>query len=736
MTTSTDTTGKVTAARLRRDAYLYIRQSTLYQVANNTESTARQYDLRGRAIALGWSADRIHVIDIDQGHSGASAADREGFQHLVAEVSLGRAGIVLGLECSRLARNNADWQRLLQICAHNDTLILDEDGLYDPTSFNDRLLLGLKGQMSEAELHFLRARLRGGILAKARRGELKLQLPIGLVYDPRDQVTLDPDAGVHGALSLLFETFAATGSAFAVVKTFHDQQLRFPGRHRSGPHAGELYWNNLSHDQVLKVLHNPAYAGAYVYGRARHTTDLDGRPHTLVKPPGEWTVLIHDHHPGYLTWPQYQANQQTLAANAAAHGQNRKAGPPREGPALLQGLIICGRCGRRMTVRYHSRNDGTIVPDYVCQNDGIQNATPICQHISGAIIDAAVAELLLATLTPLALEVALSVSDELIQHAQHADSLRAAAVQRAQHAADHARRRYLAVDPGNRLVADALEADWNARLRELADAQDHYAAAKTAAAALDEQQRARIRALAADLPALWNNPATPARERKRLLRLLVSDVTLTRGQDTITTAIRFPGGSHHVLHLPVPLNAWQLRKTPDEVIELIDQLLEHHTYAQIAGTLNTRKAPHGGHATPWTGEHVAKYSNERGLRSHHQRLRDHGLLTLDEIAHQLPAHTQSIKRWHKLGLITGEQADDRGVFLYHPGQTRPTRTQVEQAGQKLADPHRSGRRNPHRVSGRPRTPRNVTAPCQDHISQPTQPATPAKYCATPPGGAV
>jgi len=400
MTTSTDTTGKVTAARLRRDAYLYIRQSTLYQVANNTESTARQYDLRGRAIALGWSADRIHVIDIDQGHSGASAADREGFQHLVAEVSLGRAGIVLGLECSRLARNNADWQRLLQICAHNDTLILDEDGLYDPTSFNDRALLGLKGQMSEFELHFLRARLRGGILAKARRGELKLQLPIGLAYDLRDQVTLDPDAGVRGALSLLFETFAATGSAFAVVKTFRDQQLLFPGRHRSGPHAGELYWNSLCHDQVLKVLHNPAYAGAYVYGRARHTTDLDGRPHTLARPPGEWTVLIHDHHPGYLTWPQYQANQQTLAANAAAHGHNRKAGPAREGPALLQGLIICGRCGRRMTVRYHRRNDGTTVPGYVCQHDGIQNATPICQHMPGAIIDAAVADLLLATLTP------------------------------------------------------------------------------------------------------------------------------------------------------------------------------------------------------------------------------------------------------------------------------------------------------------------------------------------------
>ncbi len=227
--------GVVDASSKLKRTYLYIRQSTLYQVANNTESTTRQYDLRGRAIALGWQAERIHVIDIDQGHSGASAADREGFQHLVAEVSMGKAGIVLGLECSRLARNNADWHRLLQICAHNDCLILDEDGCYDPTSFNDRLLLGMKGQLSEAELHFLRSRLRGGILAKARRGELKLQLPIGLAYDPRGQVTLDPDTGIRGALSHLFTTFASTGSAFAVVKTFRQTQLTFPGRHRSGP---------------------------------------------------------------------------------------------------------------------------------------------------------------------------------------------------------------------------------------------------------------------------------------------------------------------------------------------------------------------------------------------------------------------------------------------------------------------------------------------------------------------
>ena len=713
-----DTTGKVTASRLRRDAYLYIRQSTLYQVANNTESTTRQYDLRGRAAALGWPAERIHVIDIDQGHSGASAADREGFQHLVAEVSMGKAGIVLGLECSRLARNNADWHQLLQICAHNDCLILDEDGLYDPTSFNDRLLLGMKGQLSEAELHFLRSRLRGGILAKARRGELRLQLPIGLVYDPLGQVTLDPDAGVRGALSLLFETFTATSSAFAVVKTFRDQQLSFPGRHRSGPRAGELYWNSLSHDQVLRILHNPAYAGAYAYGRARHTTSLDGRHHTLSKPIDEWTVLIHDHHPGYVTWPRYQASLQVLAGNAAARGQDRNAGPPREGPALLQGLVVCGRCGRRMTVRYHTRADGTIVPDYVCQNDGIRAAQPICQHIGGAPVDTAISELILRALTPLALQTAVTVSDELVQQAGQADAIRAAHVQRAQHAADQARRRYLAVDPGNRLVADALEADWNARLRELAAAQDDYATAKTATAMLDEQQRARISALAADFPALWNNPATPMRERKRLIRLLITDVTLTRGQDTITAAARLPGGQHHTLHLPIPLNAWQERKTPATTITLIDQLLGTHTYSQVASALSQQGLA-SGDGKPWDADRVRAHCRTRQIPSLWQRLRNAGMLTLDETAQQLGAHPQSIKRWYRLSLITGHLADDRGTCLYHPGQARPAPALVEAAGKALGDTHRSGRSHHPGLGGPLQPPRNVSTPRDNHISDTT-----------------
>jgi DNA invertase Pin-like site-specific DNA recombinase len=702
-----DAVSKVTAGHLRRDAYLYVRQSTLYQVANNTESTRRQYDLRGRAIALGWPAGHVVTIDVDQGKSGASAASREGFQHLVAEVSLGKAGIVLGLECSRLARNNADWHRLLQICALNSTLILDEDGLYDPCNFNDRLLLGLKGTMSEAELSLIRARLRGGILAKARRGELALPLPVGLAYDACGQVALDPDAGVRRALHHLFGTFAATGSARAVVKAFRDESLSFPMHHQSGPHAGELYWTTLTHDRVLKVLHNPRYAGAYCYGRSRHTQDADGRYHTTAKPREEWTTLIPGAHPGYLSFAQYEANLAVLAANAAAHGQDRKAGPAREGPALLQGLVVCGKCGRRMTVRYHTRADGTAVPDYVCQADGITRGIPICQAIPGASIDAAIAALILDTLTPLALEVALTVTDELAARAAAADQIRAAHVQRAQHAADAARRRYLAVDPANRLVADALEADWNDKLRALADAHDDYEKASRATTSPDAAQRERIRALAADFPALWNNPATPMRERKRLIRLLITDATLIKASDGITVHVRWRGGQHHTLNLPLPLNAWQQRQTPQATIDLIDQLLGEHTYAQVTEILAQRGIT-SGEGNAFTDRRLRALCGRYQLHSHYQRLRDAGLLTLNEIAGQLDAHPQSIKRWYRLGLITGHLADDRGTCLYHPGQARPTPAQAEDTGKTLGNTHRSGR-SYHPSLGGP-LPQNVSAP--------------------------
>jgi DNA invertase Pin-like site-specific DNA recombinase len=419
----TDTNSKVSADHLRRDAYLYVRQSSLHQVINNTESSRRQYDLRGRAIALGWPLERVIVIDIDQGMSGSSAADREGFQRLVADVSLGRAGIVLGLECSRLARNNADWHRLLELCALSNTLICDEDGLYDPSSINDRLLLGLKGAMSEAELHILRSRMRGGVLSKARRGELRTPLPIGLTYDPLGKVVLDPDATVQGALRHLFECFQRTGSARAVVKEFAAQQLSFPQRIRNGPHKGEIVWAALDHYRVLQVLHNPRYAGAFCFGR-KQAQYVSGKTSYLRMPRDRWIALIQDTHPGYISFEQWETNQAALLANAQARGEERRASPPREGPALLQGMTVCGRCGARMTVRYHQRR-GLTFPDYLCQKESVERAAPnTCQVIPGAAVDDAIASMLLSTLTPLALEVALSVTAELEQRAEEADQLR------------------------------------------------------------------------------------------------------------------------------------------------------------------------------------------------------------------------------------------------------------------------------------------------------------------------
>ena len=345
--------GKVTAGHLKKTAYLYIRQSTLRQVFENAESTLRQYALRQRAVVLGWPPERIEVIDCDQGQSGASTGEREGFQKLVAEVGLGKAGIVMGLEVSRLARNCADWHRLLEICALSGTLILDEDGLYDPAHFNDRLLLGLKGTMSEAELHVLKARLRGGILNKAQRGELRIPLPAGLVYDPADRVVLDPDKQVQHILRHFFETFRRTGAAWATVQAFGKEGLKFPRHGQAG--SGQLIWQTLSHSVALDTLHNPRYAGAFCFGKTRSWKNSDGRRNIERVPCEQWPILIKDVHPGYISWEQFVENQKRLEHNQQARAIQRQSGPPREGPALLQGLVICGKCGRRMTLRYHQR---------------------------------------------------------------------------------------------------------------------------------------------------------------------------------------------------------------------------------------------------------------------------------------------------------------------------------------------------------------------------------------------
>ena len=474
---------KVTASHLERDAYLYVRQSTLRQVLENTESTHRQYALRQQAVALGWPTERVIVIDSDLGQSGTSVADRQGFQKLVTEVGLGHAGIVLGLEVSRLARNNADWHRLLEICALSDTLILDEDGLYDPSQYNDRLLLGLKGTMSEAEIHVLRARLEGGIQSKAQRGELKMRLPTGLVYDEQDRVVLDPDRQVQQSFFSFFETFQRTGSACATVRYFRREGLLMPRRLRRGPKKGEVVWLPLRHSRALRILHNPRYAGVFFRGQTRTRKDGQGHVHTRQLPQEQWDVLLPNSHPGYITWEQFQHHQQRLRENSQAQGQDRRRSPPGEGPALLQGIALCGVCGNRMGVRYRSSKTGP-TPVYVCQRDGIERAAPICQSIPGTKIDEAVGELLLETVTPLTLEVALDVQRQLQAQLDQADRLRQQHVERARYEAELADRRYMQVAPpqpprggrlGSRLECETPHAAGGAgALRATAASRPHH----------------------------------------------------------------------------------------------------------------------------------------------------------------------------------------------------------------------------------------------------------------------
>jgi DNA invertase Pin-like site-specific DNA recombinase len=675
---------KVKAGHLKRNAYLYVRQSTLRQVFENTESTQRQYALRQHAVALGWPLDRIIVIDTDLGQSGASATDREGFQRLVTDVSLGRAGIVLGLEVSRLARNSTDWHRLLEICALTDTLILDEDGVYDPAHFNDRLLLGLKGTMSEAELHVLHARLQGGIRNKARRGELFVRPPVGLVYNSEGKLVLDPDRQIQQSVRLLFETFGRTGSAMATVKYFASQGLPFPRRVFTGPNKGEVIWSKLEHSQVLRILHNPRYAGAFVYGRSHMRKTVEGGCVVQRVPREEWEVLIREAHSGYLSWDEYEQNQRRLHDNCQAYGGDRRKSPPREGPALLQGLLLCGRCGKRMTVRYHSRR-GKLFPDYLCQREGIEHGEPICQSIPGATIDTKVGDILMEAVTPVTLEIALAVHQELQSRLEEADRLRQQQVERARYEAELARHRYLRVDPDNRLVADSLEADWNGKLRQLAETQESCERQRAQDRKLiDDQQRAAILSLATTFPQLWRDPATPDRDRKRIVRLLLEDVTLIR-EDSLTLHIRFKGGAHRTVQLPLPLNSWQQRQTSREVVAAIDGLLDRHAYPEIAAILN-HQGLHSGNSQPFNARIVARIQRSYQLTPRYDRLRKAGMLTVAEMAKVLGINPQRVKIWNRHGLIRGHAYNGKNDCLYeHPGDNPPRKAQGIKLSKRAAE---------------------------------------------------
>jgi len=666
---------KVQPHHLERGAYLYVRQSSMRQVIENIESTKRQYALRGRATALGWPDDKIIVIDCDQGESGASAAWRQGFQRLVTDVGMGHAGIVMGLEVSRLARNNADWHRLLEICALADTLILDEDGVYDPTSFNDRLLLGLKGTMSEAELHILKARLRGGILNKVRRGEYRCVLPTGFVYNDAGDVVLDPDVQIRETIAYFFETFSRVGSAHQTVKVFRDEGLLFPSRLRNQDRTVFL---PLTASTAMRTLHNPRHAGAYAYGRRRYRRTADGKKTHRNRECSDWLACIPNAHPGYITWDRYQENLKLLEANGRGYDVARSS-PPREGAALLQGRAVCGRCGRHFRVRYAARR-GRLESWYVCDRGNGAHAEPSCQSIAGSPVDEAIGTLVAEKMTPAAVELALEIRKEIEARQEEADQLRCRAIERARIDADLAQRRFMMVDPQNRLVADTLEAEWNDKLRALAKArEDREREQREDRLVVDEAIRERLFAMTTDFKKLWAEPSTPNRERKRMLAHVIEDVTLIKlpAEGTTKIHVRFMGGKTETLTTLNPKSSAQQVKTQPAIVELVDKLLEEHIYSEIADLLDEQGLRPGGAArrgkqdARFTALRVAYLTHQYGLRSRYDRLREHGMLTKEEMATRLGVCVSTLVSWAEHGIVT-RHAYNAHAYLYEdPGPNPP-----------------------------------------------------------------
>jgi DNA invertase Pin-like site-specific DNA recombinase len=519
-----------------RLALIYLRQSTAAQVREHTESTMRQYALADAAVCLGWDRSQVLVLDGDLGLSGRSMALRSDFKEVVSKVCQGEAGLVLVLEASRLSRNSADFQRLLEFCQVTDTLIADADGVYDLRDFNDQLLLGFKGTMSAVELHVLAQRMQEAKKAAARRGELRLPLPVGYVYDIDDQITMDPDQEIQAAVADVFRAFEATGTCCGVVKAFRDR--RFPTHGQSW--TGEVKWMRLRQSQARAILRNPAYAGTYVSGRMKseRTIDAEGfiRTRSIEQPPDRWEVVIHGHHPGYISWETFLSTQRQLASNRTQGG----ARPPREGSALLQGVVLCGHCGGSMGVSYSSSG----AAHYRCRSRLDETHTPGCRSVSAGLVDPAVERRLLEIVTPEQIELALAAAEELTQRdarAVRAFELRA---ERARYEASRAEHAFHLCEPENRLVARSLEQRWEAKLAAVAEAEAAVQAQQAQRPPLPQQ--AELETLAADLRRLWHEPTTSPRDRKRVLRTLITDVTLTSDPagDQVRVGIRWRAGAH------------------------------------------------------------------------------------------------------------------------------------------------------------------------------------------------
>jgi DNA invertase Pin-like site-specific DNA recombinase len=583
---------KIHNDHLTKPAYVYLRQSTMAQVRHHTESTERQYALKDKAAELGWPKAKIRILDADLGVSGAQMAGREDFKILVADVSMGKVGAVFALEASRLARSCADWHRLLELCSLTGTLIIDEDGCYDPADFNDQLLLGLKATMSHAELHMMHARLQGGKLNKAKKGELRRPLPVGLCYDDEGQTVFDADEEVRGAVGLLFDAFRETGSAYAAVHRFAEAGMKFPKRAYGGVWDGKLIWGRLSHTRMLNVLRNPAYAGTYVHGRYRYVREIsaDGeiRCKVISVPMSSWQVIIHDHHPGYISWQTFLDNKAMLERNQTNGEDTLLSGPAREGLALLQGLLLCGSCGRRLSVRY--KGNGGIYPTYECSRLKREGLAPrSCMHVRCDLLDKPIGERVLEILRPAQIEIALKALEELERQDKAVDRQWQMRLERAEYEAQLRQRRYEEVDPSNRLVAATLEQRWNQALEDLQKLRQEYTERQSSEAlAVTPEQRAHARQLARDIPRLWKAPTTKAKDRKRILRLLIKDITVEKLPEPkqMVAHVRWQGGACEDIPFRLLPRACDQTRYPAKIVEEVRDFAKTSPDDQIVATLN------------------------------------------------------------------------------------------------------------------------------------------------------
>jgi DNA invertase Pin-like site-specific DNA recombinase len=652
---------KIQPTHTQRAAYVYIRQSTPGQVEHNRESTARQYALADRACQLGWPKEQVVVIDEDLGLSGSSVDKRSGFARLTSDVALAHVGIVLGLEVSRLARNNADWYRLLELCGVTDTLIGDNDGVYHPALFNDRLLLGLKGTMSEAELHILRARLDGGIRNKAARGELRRGLPVGFIWGEQDgEVLFHPDEVVTGAIRTVFERFAEFGSARRVWLWFRSESLSFPLQQAPAGRNGPIRWVTPTYTALHHILTNPVYAGAYAYGKSRCERYVD--EHGFVKkrmrhlPIEQWPVLILEHHPGFIDWATFQANQARLDSNTRPR-PHQPGGAVREGSALLQGLATCGHCGRRLLTHYRGRNS---TPGYHCAGkDIVDGRGQYCLTTGGLAIEQAVANAFLEAVTPAAVAATMLSVQQLQANHDAALSQWRLEVERARYEAEKAERRYRTVEPENRLVARGLEIEWENRLRDLAAAETELRRREPQRPkTLSPEQLKRIQMLGSDLRQIWTATTTTDRDRKELLRALLEEVIfdLKRAEGMAHLTLRWRGGAITLLDVPVPRFRPMGPRTDEDTISLLRRLAALYPDEVIAGILNRqeRKTATGERFTANQVGSLRRYRSIPRFQAPAEPPTGE-VVSIRKAAQILGMNTSSIHRWLADGFIAGEQ---------------------------------------------------------------------------------